>query len=320
MDNLWKMIAARWSEEEIARWGSLKKTAYLLLPLLIYFVVHDCAEILLWAGLNQLMTRGGKELVGFLAANAYTVNGVINGAAILLGLAVIRQMVRWEIQGAEEAEDVPGDRKKEKGSSRFQAQASDAGSVGKKGRSRDGGAGLLTGYMVLGALAFLVAVGLNLAFDLLGITAASESFTQTARAQFGVNFATGLVLYGIISPAAEEAVFRGLIFNRMKRCFGRRTAFLVSALLFGCYHMNPVQALYGTILGLLIAWVYEKYESFAAPVLFHGVANVSIYVFGFYGGFDRIGRAGEIAAAAVSLAGAGVCLWVIVRGRAAQRS
>lgn len=38
-----------------------------------------------------------------------------------------------------------------------------------------------------------------------------------------------------------------------------------------------MQAVYGSILGLLIAYTYELYGSFAAPVLFHGVANVSVY-------------------------------------------
>ena len=63
----------------------------------------------------------------------------------------------------------------------------------------------------------------------------------------------------------------------MKRCFNYKTALAVSSLLFGLYHGNIVQVVYGSILGLLIAYTYELYGSFAAPVLFHGVANVSVY-------------------------------------------
>lgn len=77
MGNFFRMINIRWSREEIAGWGSLRKTAYLLLPLLFYFLVHDGAEILLWAGLDGIMTSGGKSLTSFLTDNAYTVNGLI---------------------------------------------------------------------------------------------------------------------------------------------------------------------------------------------------------------------------------------------------
>jgi membrane protease YdiL (CAAX protease family) len=98
----------------------------------------------------------------------------------------------------------------------------------------------------------------------------------------------GLVLYGLISPLAEEAVFRGVIYNRMKRCFQKRTALLFSALLFGLYHGNMVQALYGTLMGIIIAVVYDRYESFAAPVLFHAVANISVYVMTSRMGFSEM--------------------------------
>lgn len=81
----------------------------------------------------------------------------------------------------------------------------------------------------------------------------------------------------MISPIAEEAVFRGIIYNRMKRCFSAKLAVPLSALLFGLYHGNTVQALYGFLLGVIIAIVYERSESFAAPVIFHAMANVTVF-------------------------------------------
>lgn len=284
MGNFFRMINARWSREEIASWGSLRKTAYLLLPLLFYFVVHDAAEILLWAGLDRLMTTGNGSMVDFLTGNAYTVNGVINGLAILAGVAAIWQAVYGEISGR-----------------------------GKDASGRRGTKAVVLRYMILGVLAFLSALALNLFFSLLGFTGSSEAYAQTARVQYGINFAAGLFLYGILSPVVEEAVFRGLIYNRMKRCFGYLLALPVSSLFFGCYHGNWVQALYGTLLGLLIAWNYEKYGSFAAPVLFHGVANVSIYVMTCYNSLGSMSRPMSIGVMAVSMLGAAVCLWYIKR-------
>ena len=277
MGNFFRMINIRWSREEIAGWGSLRKTAYLLLPLLFYFLVHDGAEILLWAGLDGIMTSGSKSLTSFLTDNAYTVNGLINGIAILAGVGAIWRAIRGEI------------------------------------REEDRKGAFVTDYMVLGALALLTALGLNLLFSLLGLTGSSQGYAQTARAQYGVNFGAGLFLYGVLSPVAEEAVFRGLIYNRVKRCFGYSIALVVSSLFFGCYHGNLVQALYGTLLGLLIAWAYEKYGSFAAPVLFHAAANVSVYAMTYYNSLGAMSREVSIGVIAVSLVGAGVCLRYIGR-------
>ncbi len=39
-----------------------------------------------------------------------------------------------------------------------------------------------------------------------------------------------------------------------------------------------VQALYGTLMGLIIVWTYERYGGFLYPVLFHAAANVVVYI------------------------------------------
>lgn len=306
MGNFFRMVNARWSKEEIASWGSLRKTAYLLLPLLFYFVVHDAAEILLWAGLNGLMTTASASLVEFLTDNAYTVNGVINGLSILAGVAAIWQAVYGEISARECKVGFP----KRKEANPIASKES-VKTERKEAPAQRGFESVMARYMVVGVLAFLSALALNLLFSLLGFTDNSEAYGQTARAQYGVNFVVGLLLYGILSPAAEEAVFRGLIYNRMKRCFGYFIALPVSSLFFGCYHGNWVQALYGTLLGLLIAWTYEKYDSFAAPVLFHSVSNVSIYAMTYYNSLGKMSRPVSIGVTVVSLLGAAVCLWYI---------
>ncbi len=284
--NYWKMIYTRWSREELASWGSLKKTAYMILPLLVYFLVHDAAEVLLWAGLNQFVLVGKQETVDFLGNNSYTVRGIINGLAIFLGVAVIWRAVKNEID----------DKKQQK----------------KMEKS-------LISYVVLAALALFSALGLNMLFYFLGITESSQAFENTANAQFGVSFFVGLVLYGVLSPFAEEAVFRGLIYNRMKRCFNFPIALLISSLLFGCYHGNIVQAVYGTLLGLLIAYAYEKYHSFAAPVLFHAVANISIFTMTYQGRLSTMDKKVSIVIAVIALVGAGICLWKIKKKTKIER-
>ena len=131
---------------------------------------------------------------------------------------------------------------------------------------------------ILFILGGCVALAVNILFSLIGFTGSSEVYEQVAQKQFALPLWAGIILYGIVSPFAEEIVFRGIVYNRMHRQYGKWIAIIGSALLFGLYHGNIVQALYGFMLGLLIAVLYEKYASFAVPVIIHSAANVFVYV------------------------------------------
>lgn len=144
-------------------------------------------------------------------------------------------------------------------------------------------------------LAFSSSVSLNILFISLHLTESSETYNQVAAHQYGVILPVGLVLYGIVSPLVEEIVFRGIIYNRMKNIWmnfqdkhqdGLQdkhrcpviVSMLLSSLLFGIYHGNIVQMLYGFLMGMLIAYVYEKCGHFLYAFLFHAAANSTIYV------------------------------------------
>ena len=121
-------------------------------------------------------------------------------------------------------------------------------------------------------------LGLNLLFDLTGITDSSAAYRAVAQSQFSASLGVGLVCYGLITPLAEELVFRGIVYNELKRGYRQPLAMLVSALLFGLYHMNSVQGGYGFLMGLLMAYLYEYFGSFLWPVLIHMLANSLAYL------------------------------------------
>lgn len=106
----------------------------------------------------------------------------------------------------------------------------------------------------------------------------SKKYKTVEEIQYSVPVWLGLVLYGIISPIVEEMVFRGVVYNRIKKFFGVFKAVVFSALLFGFFHGNLPQFLYGTIMGILMAICYEYAECFAAPVLVHMAANVFVFL------------------------------------------
>lgn len=126
-------------------------------------------------------------------------------------------------------------------------------------------------------LAFSASLGLNILLTLTGFADSSQTYREVADRQYGVAFGIGIVLYGLVSPLAEEVVFRGVIYNRLRRFYGPVIGVVVSGIFFGAFHGNLVQGVYGTCMGILIAYVYERQGSFFFPVLFHAVANLTVY-------------------------------------------
>lgn len=259
------MISCRWEEEELKKWSPLKKTSYLLIPFLVYMVVNDMAEVILWALAEHFFSGAGEETVAFASHYGAIIRGMISGVAILLGVAAVWTAVKNEI-------NVPG---------------------GVKGDA-------FTAYAFLAAFAFCISISVNIFFYQTGFTGSSGAYENVHEAQYGVEFLIGLVLYGVISPIAEEAIFRGLIYNRMKRCFGWIAALIFSSLLFGAYHGNVVQAVYGMLLGLMIAYSYELYKNFAAPLLFHAIANISVYTMTYRNNLGQMDRRIALATGAIT--------------------
>ena len=99
-------------------------------------------------------------------------------------------------------------------------------------------------------LAFSVSLGLNALLTLTGFADSSQTYQKVADRQYGVAFAVGFILYGLISPLAEEVVFRGVIYNRLRRLYNPAIGIVASGLLFGAFHGNLVQGVYGACLGM----------------------------------------------------------------------
>ena len=77
----------------------------------------------------------------------------------------------------------------------------------------------------------------------------------------------------IVAPVAEEAFFRGVVFNAWRREAGRRWAFVGSAALFAAIHLSLLSLLPIFVLGLGLAWVYDRTKSLLAPMAMHATVN-----------------------------------------------
>ena len=77
----------------------------------------------------------------------------------------------------------------------------------------------------------------------------------------------------ILAPIAEELFFRGVVFNAYLRERGPRLAYIGSAALFAVIHLSIVALLPIFLLGLALAWVYDRTGSLLAPIVMHAVVN-----------------------------------------------
>lgn len=163
----------------------------------------------------------------------------------------------------------------------------------------------LTKYIWIVILGIAACVALNNILTLSNLAMIS-SYEETGANFYKVNLVAQIICLGILTPIAEELVFRGLIFKRMREVLSMKRAILISALIFGIYHGNLVQAVYGGVLGALLAYTYEKYGSLKAPILAHMVLNLTSVILSEVGGFQwmfeqpmRMGIA-TVACAAIS--------------------
>ncbi len=118
-------------------------------------------------------------------------------------------------------------------------------------------------------------IALNNLIAMARLTQVSAGFQEANEAFFAGKLIYELLGSCLLIPAAEELLYRGVVYKRMRAVFGVRLAIILSALLFGLMHGNLVQFLYAGLLGLLLAYLLERTGSVWAPVLAHIAANLA---------------------------------------------
>lgn len=242
--------------------SSFYKIWDVLQPFAIYYFLHYVVFYLLAFLFQAGLEIFGQGYVDYMTLHAETATGIVSGAAMLLAAAPLFPMLKRELTERKAPQE-------------------------KTDNSSKGKTTLKVIITVL--LAVTSSVGLNILLSITGFVSASDTFQDVSRRQFGVAFGIGIILYGIVSPLAEEIVFRGLLYNRMRKYFPVWLAIAVSGLFFGLYHGNLVQGIYGSCMGILMAYMYERTGRFYIPLLFHAAANISVYAISFIPGLqDRL--------------------------------
>lgn len=85
-------------------------------------------------------------------------------------------------------------------------------------------------------------------------------------------FLLNVVLLGILPAIFEELIFRGIIFNGLRRK-GFWFACIASSLLFSLVHLSIWQCVYPFIMGIILAFVVEKTGSTVYSIIVHFCNN-----------------------------------------------
>ena len=127
------------------------------------------------------------------------------------------------------------------------------------------------GLTIICGAAFAIAVNNLIAFT--PLISKSVTYQEVSKAFYGSALLPEIIATCILTPILEEVLYRGVAYARLREWLGIRPAILLSALLFGLMHFNMVQFVYAGILGLLLAWVMERFGLLAA-ILTHASANL----------------------------------------------
>lgn len=141
-----------------------------------------------------------------------------------------------------------------------------------------------------------------------------EQYQQTAQITYSAGLLVQIIGLGIVTPVAEELMFRGVLYKRFRERQGFWYSALWSSLLFSFMHSNTTQMVYTFLLGVLLSYLYEKFGSFKAPLVLHILLNTGSVVFTELGVFRYLaGNPARMAGAVI--AGAFLCsvMFVVIQ-------
>lgn len=97
---------------------------------------------------------------------------------------------------------------------------------------------------------------------------------KEGNAMIGGGSLHGVFLSAVIAaPIVEEVIFRGVVLGSFRKIFPAWASILISAIIFGVYHMNPVAIVYATVMGIIAGVVYEKKQNLLFPIMLHMANN-----------------------------------------------
>ena len=246
-----------------------RKMAEAVLPMLMFVVIREILGSLLTILQAVLLQQADAGVLAFVSVHDADLRA-LSGAISMAGAFAL---TLWNARGEVN----------------LQSGCSGEAMSGERLRAR--------GDQLIAAAAGILAASVFLNLFLAGVGAVhADAAAAGASAQAGrVSLPLGILIYGVLSPLAEETVFRGITLQRLYLlCHEKKsgkTAFLLAAglssLLFGIYHGSVVQGLYAAAMGFLFCLFLALGGNLFRVLVLHGGANVMTLFLSQAGTFRR---------------------------------
>lgn len=246
-----------------------RKMAEAVLPMLMFVVIREVLGSLLAILQAVLLQQADAGVLAFVSVHDADLRA-LSGAISMAGAFAL---TLWNARGEVN----------------LQSGCSGEAMSGERLRAR--------GDQLIAAAAGILAASVFLNLFLAGVGAVhADAAAADASAQAGcVSLPLGILIYGVLSPLAEETVFRGITLQRLYLlCHEKKsgkTAFLLAAglssLLFGIYHGSLVQGLYAAAMGFLFCLFLALGGNLFCVIVLHGGANVMTLFLSQAGTFRR---------------------------------
>lgn len=102
-----------------------------------------------------------------------------------------------------------------------------------------------------------------------------ETYQQNSSVLTGGNEVFSFLATVFMAPVLEEIVFRGLIYDRLKKGMPAVVAAIISSLAFGLMHGTIIWMMYAFVLGVVLVIVFERFHSLLANMLLHFGFNLT---------------------------------------------
>lgn len=263
-----------------------RKMAEAVLPMLMFVVIREVLGSLLAILQAVLLQQADAGVLAFVSVHDADLRA-LSGAISMAGAFAL---TLWNARGEVNLQSgCSGEL--------LRSACGDGSPQGACGEAMSGERLRARGDQLIAAAAGILAASVFLNLFLAGVGAVhADAAAAGASAQAGrVSLPLGILIYGVLSPLAEETVFRGITLQRLYLlCHEKKsgkTAFLLAAglssLLFGIYHGSLVQGLYAAAMGFLFCLFLALGGNLFRVIVLHGGANVMTLFLSQAGTFRR---------------------------------
>ena len=250
-----------------------RKMAEAVLPMLMFIVIREVLGSLLAILQAVLLQQADAGVLAFVSVHDADLRA-LSGAISMAGAFAL---TLWNARGEVTLQSTCGE-------GLLRSACGDRMPRGACGEAMSGERLRARGDQLIAAAAGILAASVFLNLFLAGVGAVhADVAAADASAQAGrVSLPLGILIYGVLSPLAEETVFRGITLQRLYLlCHenkSRKTAFLLAAglssLLFGIYHGSLVQGVYAAAMGFLFCLFLALGGNLFSVIILHGGATV----------------------------------------------